>query len=205
VRRRRDAQKWASAKYCSPKCSEHARRKMDTKACIQCGALMSRQPRLSTVEWNAKKLCSVKCRGDNRHYESSQRPGITLAERVLMGCHPEPMSGCWLWVRVVGKQGYGRLTVDGRRTAAHRASYEAFVGPIPPALVIDHLCATACCVNPDHLEAVTNAENIRRGRHGHTHSTGRVSMSSEIESLKQRVSDLEAHLLLISEALTPPG
>src|SRR5690606_27089460 len=35
-------------------------------------------------------------------------------------------------------------------------------GPIPAGLVIDHLCGNTSCCNPEHLEAVTNAENMRR-------------------------------------------
>jgi hypothetical protein len=37
------------------------------------------------------------------------------------------------------------------------------VGPIPDGLTIDHLCRTPACVNPEHMEPVTMAENIRRG------------------------------------------
>jgi len=48
---------------------------------------------------------------------------------------------------------------------AHRASYEAFVGPIPAGLTLDHLCRTPLCVNPWHLEPVTHKENLARGRH----------------------------------------
>jgi hypothetical protein len=47
---------------------------------------------------------------------------------------------------------------------AHRFAYLEFVGPIPDGLVLDHLCRNKKCVNPDHLEPVTNAENLRRGR-----------------------------------------
>lgn len=46
---------------------------------------------------------------------------------------------------------------------AHRYFYEQFVGPIPTGLVIDHLCRNGLCINPFHLEAVTNVENVMRG------------------------------------------
>jgi hypothetical protein len=57
---------------------------------------------------------------------------------------------------------YGRL--PGRKMVlAHRAAYEECHGPIPDNLVIDHLCRNGLCVNPIHLEAVTNVINIMRG------------------------------------------
>lgn len=48
------------------------------------------------------------------------------------------------------------------KAAAHRFVYELLVGPIPAGLTIDHLCRVTSCVRPDHLEPVTNAENVRR-------------------------------------------
>lgn len=35
-------------------------------------------------------------------------------------------------------------------------------GPLPPGLELDHLCRNKSCVRPDHLEAVTHRENMRR-------------------------------------------
>lgn len=60
--------------------------------------------------------------------------------------------------------GYATLKVDGRRRRAHRLAYEWFVGPIPEGMVLDHLCRVRHCVNPAHLEPVSDVENRRRGK-----------------------------------------
>lgn len=73
--------------------------------------------------------------------------------------------GCWIWQGAINTSGYGSA---GPRLA-HRASYEEFVGPIPAGLQIDHLCRVTLCVNPDHLEPVTELENKRRRYAIYTH------------------------------------
>ncbi len=89
-------------------------------------------------------------------------PPETIA-RFLSRISPEPNSGCWLWTGDYHSNGYGQLEKHMRPRRAHRFAYEAFVGPIPDGLVIDHKCQVRCCVNPDHLEPVTSGENTRRG------------------------------------------
>lgn len=94
----------------------------------------------------------------------------TLLERFERSYIPEPNSGCWLWTAAQCR-GYGLITKNGKYRQAHRVSYELHKGPIPPGLVIDHLCRTHACVNPDHLEPVTVGENIRRGDNHYRHKT----------------------------------
>ncbi len=72
---------------------------------------------------------------------------------------------CWVWQKTIMRpRGYGTTHHNGKSVMAHRWYYEQHKGPIPEGLHIDHLCRVNACVNPDHLEAVTCKENLRRGK-----------------------------------------
>lgn len=71
---------------------------------------------------------------------------------------------CWVWDGSLNPKGYGRAWVEGKLQYPHRIAYEAIIGHIPTGYDIDHLCRTHACYNPEHLEAVTRKENLRRGK-----------------------------------------
>jgi len=99
------------------------------------------------------------------------RPVIDrVLSKIVSSDVPFKGSPCWVFTGSRSPVGYGQIGVGSRsdgtatKAAAHRVTYEAFVGPIPEGLELDHLCSVRSCCNPDHLEPVTHAENVRRGR-----------------------------------------
>lgn len=74
---------------------------------------------------------------------------------------------CWLWLGKPASTGYGQIGYGARKTRIvrnpHRVIYELLVGDIPEGLQLDHLCRNRLCVNPNHLEPVTQKENLLRG------------------------------------------
>jgi len=78
----------------------------------------------------------------------------------------EDLGECWIWTAAKTPLGYGKLGEgghSGRTLAAHRLSFEHFVGSIADGLQIDHLCRVKACVNPRHLQSVAAAVNVQRG------------------------------------------
>lgn len=85
---------------------------------------------------------------------------MTLPATFTSKTRPNP--DCILWVGATNTKGYGAYAVNGAAQLAHRIAWEDVHGPIPADLTIDHLCRVRSCVNPDHMELVTRAENVRR-------------------------------------------
>lgn len=97
--------------------------------------------------------------------ESPRRVASSPEESIAMRTRRE--GDCLVWTGALYPNGYGMISTKGKNTRVHRYAWERENGPIPDGLVIDHLCRNRKCVSPDHLEVVTQAENVRRGEAGH--------------------------------------
>ena len=134
--------------------------------CQTCQQSFSRQTHPHLV----RQFCSIRCanrRGTPEERSARARHKVkraypwrwSIPEQWYI---PEPNTGCWLWLGGLNQKGYPQFKHQQRTWRAHRFMYERAKGPLPEGLTLDHLCRVRSCVNPDHLEPVTHAENCRR-------------------------------------------
>lgn len=89
----------------------------------------------------------------------------TGADRLSQNVRPE--GECLRWTGAHTPTGYGQMRIGGIVMGVHRVAYKLSRGLIPEGMEVDHLCRVRDCVNPDHLEAVTHRENLRRSMNPH--------------------------------------
>lgn len=98
--------------------------------------------------------------------------------------------GCWVWTGGTGPSGYGQFTINQKNMGAHRAAWILYKGEIPTKMVISHICDKPLCVNPDHLQLMTQAENMadmaRKGRAGNGFRSGTSWDNSLLVSFRER-------------------
>jgi hypothetical protein len=100
----------------------------------------------------------------------------------------DPETNCWNWQLSTNSNGYGMINIEGTHRKAATVYYEFYKGRVPIGLSLDHLCRNRKCINPDHLEPVSNAENIRRGKNAKLNFTA----VQEIKSLQASGLDMKS-------------
>lgn len=88
---------------------------------------------------------------------------LDLPDRIVQKIRRNAATGCWEWIACRTATGYGRVWDGHRSDWAHRVVFQLVRGPIPEGKVLDHLCRVHHCVNPFHLDPVTDLENTLRG------------------------------------------
>lgn len=108
------------------------------------------------------------------------------------------LSACWVWQGRLNKDGYGRVQVKGKTIRAHRYFFEELIGPIPEGLQLDHLCRVRACVNPDHVEPVTNSANQLRSHVARPGQHNRAKLKPwQVRAMRRAYEEMEfshAHL-----------
>lgn len=116
-------------------------------------------------EQHAREVCKA-------HYNQLRRGGpLRPLAQLGLSTHDrfwekvELTGTCWYWRGAMYRGGYGVFVGDGCRWSAHRFAWSEVYGPIPDGMVVDHICHTPACVNPDHLRLATRKQNTeyRRG------------------------------------------
>lgn len=83
-----------------------------------------------------------------------------LPLRIRQKIETDLQTGCWVWFGCAAPNGYGHVSFEGKARIAHRVVYELVRGAIPAGLVLHHKCRNRRCVNPEHLQAVSQRDNL---------------------------------------------
>lgn len=160
-----------------------------------------------SLELHGKRrpLVEMECSGVVRRRKGTNH---TVKERFM--AMVSFVGECWIWDGKKEKFGYGRFSIRDKEFAAHRVAYTIFKGDISDGLVLDHIkekCGNPSCVNPDHLEPVTQHENLMRGNtfqarnsrkthcpKGHSYGAPKNGVRKCAECSRQRCREYKARI-----------
>ena len=133
-----------------------------TKKRKQCNVCLEYFPE-SLVFFYYKDKSANKIYRDNCKNCTTPSRGKKRSEKTdVLNRYEVNENGCWIYTGKLDQAGYGVFYHQQFGFKAHRISYEVIKGEIATGLVLDHLCKTKACINPDHLEAVSQGENQNR-------------------------------------------
>jgi len=107
-----------------------------------------------------------------------------LTARLKKYSEKDHKTRCRNWTGAVDNNGYGRIKVDGKAKRAHRVAYQTYIGDIPNNMPVHHTCANSTCINVNHLQLVTQRENIAEMQE-------RNYYIKRIEELEERLAQYE--------------
>lgn len=135
-----------------------------------------------------KKTAVLKYANRGRGYNAGDSRRYIKGHEHRMSPHGKDYivgeNGCWVWQLATNKSGYATTHVGGKTKDAHRVYYESLVGLVKKGLELDHLCRNRKCVNPQHMEQVTHAENMKRSPKVTKLSDKQVCAIRELEGVK---------------------
>lgn len=171
--------------------------KVYERKCAACGTLFSTKSR-------GTKYCSSTCPAREKQHWGRLRIALSESDYPIVAEElkkriVQDSSGCWIWQGTIDSRGYGRLGFNkAGQFLAHRLSLETHLGHSIDGLFAHHKCADTSCLNPDHLQLTTHAENIAE-------MMARQSYLARISQLEQALAEFAPdHPALLGSGVQPP-